>query len=66
MNEGSAERPLYGLLLAGGKSRRMGQDKALLLRDGQDSVAQPPLPVGALEHDAAQAYVSGGHFVGHG
>jgi len=32
------ETPVYGLVLSGGQSKRMGQDKALLKRDGQSQL----------------------------
>ena len=47
--------PIYGLVLAGGKSRRMGQDKALLLRNG---TSQPAHIAALLEEVADRVFVS--------
>lgn len=47
--------PVYGLVLAGGESRRMGRDKALLLRDGQ---SQLEYVAALLEGAVERAFVS--------
>lgn len=48
-------KPLYGLVLAGGKSRRMGRDKALLQREGQSQLSYV---ASLLEGVAGRVFVS--------
>jgi len=49
------ETPVFGLVLSGGKSKRMGRDKALLERDGQSQLA---FMVSLLEPLVRRVFVS--------
>lgn len=51
----TAPEPVWGLVLAGGKSRRMGKDKALLMQNGESALSRA---VRLLEKHVERVFVS--------